>query len=349
MEAVRDVIERRVNLFGVAEPVVQTQKSGNSWRLIVELAGVKDINAAIKLIGETPYLEFREESSDTQATPGDADFLFVPTALTGRYVKRAELRFDSTTSEPLVLLEFNSDGAKIFEELTRKNLGRQLAIFLDGVPISAPVVQQEISGGQAQISGNFTPPEARELVGRLNAGALPVPLVLIAQQSIGSSLGAESFGRSINAALFGFAAVILFMIGWYRLQGLMAVAALLFYAAVVLAIFKLIPVTLTVAGITGFILSVGMAVDANILVFERMKEEKRAGRTPGEALAIGFRRAWSSIRDSNVSSLITAAILYWVGTSVVQGFALTLGLGILVSMFSAMVVTKVFLTAVRNT
>lgn len=358
MEAVRDVIERRVNLFGVAEPVIQVEKSGSEWRLIVELAGIKDVGAAIKLIGETPYLEFREERSEEEREEILAaqkkeerlfeDPYFISTSLTGRHIAKAAVDFDQTSFQPHVNLELTSEGAQIFGELTKRNVGKRIAIYLDGLPISAPVVQEEITDGRAVISGNFTPAVAKELVGRLNAGALPVPITLIAQQTVGASLGEESLDRSIRAGLIGFLAVALFMILWYRLPGVLSVLALCFYIAILLAIFKLIPVTLTVAGIAGFILSVGMAVDANVLIFERLKEELRYGKSFEEAIREGFGRAWTSIRDSNVSSLITSAILYWFGTSVVQGFALTLSIGILVSMFSAILVTRTLLIAVMT-
>lgn len=354
MEAVRDVIERRVNLFGVAEPVVQAERgssaAGGEWRLIVDLAGIKDINAAIRLIGETPFLEFREERAEEErkAMRENEDPFFKPTSLTGRFVKKATLDFDQTTFQPLINLELTEEGGKIFAELTKKNIDKRLAIYLDGAPISAPVVREEITGGKAQISGNFTPQSAKELVGRLNAGALPVPISLIAQQSVGATLGEESLARSIQAGIIGFVAVAFFMILWYRLPGFLSVLALLFYASIVLAIFKLIPVTLTVAGITGFILSIGMAVDANILIFERLKEELQQGRGMAESIQEGFGRAWTSIRDSNVSSLITAVILYGMGTGAVRGFALTLAIGILVSMFSAISVTRTLLFAVMT-
>lgn len=359
MDAVRDVIERRVNLFGVAEPVVQVEKSGGDWRLIVELAGVRDINSAIKLIGETPYLEFREVRPDgerdaiLEAQKNSERLLedpyFIPTPLTGRHVRRAEVIFDPTTFQPQISLELNDDGASMFAEITKRNIDKQLAIYLDGAPISAPVVREEITGGKAQITGNFTPQDAKDLVGRLNAGALPVPIQLIAQQSVGASLGDESLARSVNAGILGFAAVALFMVFWYRLPGLLAVLALLLYASITLAAFKLIPVTLTVAGIAGFILSVGMAVDANVLIFERLKEELKSGKSFNLAVSEGFSRAWTSIRDSNVSSLITAFILYWFGSSLIRGFALTLIIGILISMFSAITLTRTFLKVFEGT
>src|SRR3990167_2394764 len=358
MDAVRDVIERRVDLFGVAEPVVQVEKSGEDWRLIVELAGIRDINSAIRLIGETPYLEFREARPEEErdkileAQKNKErlveDPYFIPTELTGRHVKRTEVRFDQTVFQPQISLELTDEGAIIFEELTKKNVGKQLAIYLDGSPISAPTVQEAISGGKAQITGNFTPESAKELVGRLNAGALPVPITLIVQQSVEASLGQESLNRSLRAALIGFAAVAIFMIFWYRLLGVLAVLALLLYTVLVLAIFKAIPVTVTVAGIAGFVLSVGMAVDANVLIFERLKEELRSGKMLQDAVLEGFGRAWTSIRDSNVSSIITSLILYWLGTSVVKGFALTLIIGILISMFSAISVTRTLLFAAMS-
>lgn len=355
MDGLRDVIERRVNLFGVTEPVVQVESAGDEQRLIVELAGIKDIRQAIDLIGETPLLEFREARSpeetkaiiEAQKQGGRLadDPYFAPAELTGRYLKRAELQFDQTTQSPLIGVEFNADGEALFEKITERNIGRPVGIYLDGALLSAPNVREKISGGKAQITGQFTAPQARELVRRLNAGALPVPISLVNQQSVEASLGAESLGRSLKAALIGFLAVAAFMILWYRLPGVIAVIALLIYVAIVLSLFKLIPVTLTAAGIAGFVLSIGMAVDANILIFERTKEEIRLGKDLRQAVAEGFERAWTSIRDSNVSSLITAAILYWLGTSIVRGFALTLGLGILVSMLSAISISRTFLLA----
>ncbi len=350
MAGLRDVIERRVNIFGVTEPVVQVEKRGDENRLIVELAGVFDINEAIKMIGETPYLEFRTLATELPK-PGEASTTalasFSPTQLTGRYLKKAALDFGETTFEPTVLLEFNDEGSKLFAEITRENVGKPVAIYLDGEPISVPVVREEIKEGRAVISGKFTPEEARTLVRRLNSGALPVPIALISQQSVGASLGGEALAKIIGAGIYGTILVAIFLLLFYRLPGLAAVLALSIYISIVLAVFKLIPVTLTAAGIAGFILSIGMAVDANILIFERTREELRAGKTLATAVEEGFSRAWLSIRDSNVSSLITSVILYWLGTSVVQGFALTLGIGILISMFSAIVITRTFLRALE--
>ncbi|MBU1177114.1 protein translocase subunit SecD [Patescibacteria group bacterium] len=365
MQGVRDVVERRVNLFGVSEPVIQVNKVGSHYRLIVELAGVKDAHEVIKMIGETPFLDFREEIEISQEeldkqqsiyekylegielTEEEKAILakepFSPTILTGRYLKGAELQFDQQTYQSQVSLEFDSEGAKIFEDLTRRNIGKRIAIYLDGSVISAPNVQEAISGGKAQITGNFTLDEAKELVQRLNAGALPVPIDLINQQTIGASLGSISLDKSLKAGIFGFLAILLFIIFYYRLPGLIASLALVIYVILVLAIFKLISVTLTLAGIAGFILSIGMAVDANVLIFERFKEEFKSGKSLGGSIDEGFDRAWPAIRDGNISTMITCIILFIFATGLVKGFALTLGIGVLVSMFSAIIITKTFL------
>ncbi|RJQ32970.1 protein translocase subunit SecD [Candidatus Parcubacteria bacterium] len=355
MGGLRDVIERRVNFFGVAEPIVQVEKGSvladgkREQRLIVELPGVSNVNEAIKMIGETPFLEFRTENPDadklTEEEKKDASKLFLASDLTGRYLKKAILEFDQTTFEPTIALEFNKEGGDMFASLTKDNVGKSIAIFLDGAPISIPVVREEITGGRAQISGQFAPKDAKLLVQRLNSGALPVPVSLMSQQSVGPTLGEKFLAKGIIAGIYGMALVSIFLLVWYRLPGLIAVVALLIYTVIVLALFKLIPVTLTAAGIAGFILSIGMAVDANILIFERMKEELKKGKTLTNAIAEGFSRAWLSIRDSNISSLITAGILFWMGTSMIKGFALTLGIGILVSMFSAITVSRSFLFA----
>jgi len=352
MDGIRDVIERRVNLFGVTEPIVQINKVKDSYRLIIELPGVKDIHQAIDMIGATPYLEFKEERDPVESESilkkqeeGDEESLaidpyFTQTELTGRYLKKSQLEFDQTTGQAYVGLEFDKEGGEIFAELTKNNIGKVIAIYLDGAPISIPRVQEEITGGRAQISGNFTLEEAKQLAQRLNAGALPVPINLISQQSVGASLGQDSLNRSLRAAIVGLIIVVLFMIFYYRVPGILAVIALIVYAILVLAIFKLVPVTLTLAGLAGFVLSVGMAVDANVLIFERMKEERKAGREVGLSIEEGFKRAWPSIRDGNVSTIITAIVLYWFGTSIVKGFALTLLVGVLVSMFTAIILTR---------
>lgn len=355
MSGVRDVIERRVNLFGVSEPIVEVEQSASDFRLNVELAGISDISQAIALIGETPFLEFKEQRDETETQKilsdqkaGNKEYFatdpyFKPTNLSGKYIIGAKVEFDQNTYQPTVSVQFDGDGAKIFEELTTKNVGKPLGIYLDGLPISAPVVREAISGGSAVISGKFNINEAKQLTQRLNAGALPVPIKLISQDSVGASLGRDSLDKSLFAGMLGFITVAAFMILYYRFFGIAAVLALLIYTALVLALFKFIPVTLTLAGVAGFILSIGMAVDANILIFERFKEEVRSGKELGMAIDDGFRRAWPSIRDSNVSTLITTAVLYYFTTSIVKGFALTLGIGVIVSMFSAIFITRSFL------
>ena len=452
----RDVIERRVNIFGVAEPLIQTTKAGEEWKIIVELPGIKNVNEAIQMIGETPILEFKEQMKKElteeekkeierynaeaknraeeileKAIQPQADFSalakeysedpgskeqggdlgwfgrgtmvpefeeavfklkkgeitkelvatqfgyhiikkfderkneegeeeilashilirilseaeitqkqWVYTGLSGKELKTSRLEFDPNTGEPIVALEFNNEGAKLFAEITKRNVGKPVAIFLDGLPISIPIVKEEITGGKAVITGKFTLQEAKELAMRLRAGALPVPIKLVSQQTIGPALGKISIEKSFIAGLIGFLLVILFMIIFYRRLGLIASLALIIYVLIVLAIFKLLPVTLTLAGIAGFIISVGMAVDANVLIFERMKDEKRLGKTGMTVIEEGFRHAWTAIRDSNFTTLIICFILYQFGTGLVRGFGLTLGIGVLTSMFTAIVVTK---------
>lgn len=470
LDGVRDVIERRVNAFGVAEPVVQTNRTANSWRLIVELAGIKDVALAIRQIGETPVLEFlepnetpsrkltpeeersmalankeaktkageivrqtlakgadfgeiakqfsedtgsaraggelgwirlgqtvkefeqalftelkvgditpkpvqtqfgyhviqKEEERDTEEdgalvhevrarhilvrTKIEADYAppepWKGTGLTGKQLKRANVLFDPNSNAPLVELRFNDEGAKLFEQLTERNIGKPIAIFLDGSPISVPTVQSKITGGTAVITGSRTVEEAQILAKRLNAGALPVPISLISEQTVGATLGQDSVRASLIAGLVGFVLVAAFMILYYRLPGLISVFSLGVYVVLVLTLFKLIPVTLTLAGIAGFILSLGMAVDANVLIFERFREELKAGKPAGQALDEGFRRAWTSIRDGNLTTLIAAAVLFWFSSSVIKGFALTLAVGVLMSMFSAIYISRTFLRVV---
>ena len=353
MSGLRDVIERRINTFGVREPVVRVEERGEHKRLIVDLPGVKNVKEAIDMIGKTPYLEFREERSEEETKKIleeqkkgkdiGVDPYYKKTNLTGKYLKRANISFNQTTFEPEVLLEFNSKGADVFKEITTRDVGKKIAIYIDNILISAPVVREPISGGKAQITGKFTLKEAKELVRNLNAGALPVPIKLISQTTVGPTLGKVSLSKSLKAGFYGFLAVIIFMVAFYRFSGLIASVSLIIYALIVLSLFKLIPVTLTLAGIGGAILSVGMAVDANVLIFERQKEEMRDGETFLRAIEIGFQRAWPSIRDSNFTTLIVALIMFFFGTSFIKGFALTLGTGIVVSMFSAIFITKNFM------
>ncbi len=373
MQGLKDVIERRVNLFGVSEPVVAVQKTGESYRLVVDLPGIKDVEKAIEMIGKTPFLEFKQERPQTETdsilamqqriegkTPeeyqqipnwqlGLEDPYFTSTPLTGQYLKKAEVGFSQTGFEPEVLLEFNDDGAKIFKDITAANVGKRIAIYIDNKLISAPKVNEEIPDGKARITGDFTQKEAQELVRNLNAGALPVPIKLVSQTTIEPTLGSVSLAKSLTAGFYGFLAVAVFMLLIYRFPGFIAAVALIIYGCVVLSLFKLIPVTLTLAGIGGAILSVGMAVDANVLIFARIKEERKAGENFARALEIGFSRAWPSIRDSNVTTLLVAVIMFGFGTSFVKGFALTLSLGVLLSMFSAIFITKNFLKVFSGT
>ncbi len=359
MESLRDVIERRVNLFGVSEPLVQVERSGvlgagGSNRLIVELPGVTDVGEAVAMIGKTPSLEFKLQNEEIAKLPPEAQASVTPamlfsvsTGLTGRMVKRAQLTFDPQTSEPQVLLNFSDEGAALFAKVTGENAGKPLAIFLDGDLKSAPNINEKIEGGQAVISGRFTAEEARTLVRDLNFGALPLPVSLLSTQSIGPTLGDEATRAGVKAGIMAFAIVSLFLVLWYRLPGVVASVALFAYVIFNLALFKFIPVTLTAAGIAGFVLSLGMAVDANILIFERMKEERKKGASLGDAVSHGFSRAWLSIRDSNLSSIITAVILYYFASSnVIRGFAFVFLIGVLVSMFTALTMSRTLLRAI---
>ncbi len=357
LESAKDVIEKRVNLYGVSEAVVQTSKIGEQRRILVDLPGLKDSTTAANLVGKTAELDFREmvSSPSAEATESAQALLavFKPTGLTGADLKRAQVTYGQArqaASEPQVSLEFTPEGARKFAEITKRNVGKPLGMFLDGQPISwpPPTVSQEILGGNAVITGQFSLEEAKNLAIQLNAGALPVPIRILEQRSIGPTLGQESVNKSIIAGLIGLTIVVIYMAIYYGVLGLIADGALIIYTILVLAIFKtglfiLPPITLTLAGIAGFILSIGMAVDANILIFERMKEEIRWGKSKSLSLELGFKRAWSSIWASNIASLMTAAILYSMGQSVVKGFAVTLTIGVLVSMFTAIVVTRTFL------
>ncbi len=481
VNGVRDVIEERINAFGVGEPIIQTVRSGEDFRLNIELPGITDVGEAVKRIGETPLLEFKTEAEPVVYTeeqvaeiqkrnaankqtaenilkqarlgadfetlarqysedPGSKDsggalpeaeegsyvepfnevvfekatvgevypelvetdfgyhvirldsrvdppaqdestagtdaatdttvqakkatahhILFkkepeepvatgqnyISTNLTGKQLDNASVVFDPTTGLPTVSLNFDPEGSELFAKITKENIDKTIAIYLDGQIISAPTVNQEISTGEAVISGDFGLEEAKELAQRLNAGALPVPITLISQQQVGPTLGQESIERSLFAGLVGLAALSIFMIVYYRLPGLLAVIALCVYSLFVMVIFKLMPVTLTLAGIAGFVLSIGMAVDANVLIFERMKEELKRGKNVKHAIDDGFSRAWLSIRDSNASSLITCLILYWFGSSIIRGFAVTLAVGIIVSIFTAVNVSRILLLMTR--
>ncbi|MEK7517178.1 MAG: protein translocase subunit SecD [Patescibacteria group bacterium] len=369
LDGAKIVIERRINLFGVSEPVIQTASGNNDYRIIVELPGV-NISRAREIIGTTAELSFWEKgasgsavkistSQDIQAIAATQSAYPISvvmelgtypnkTSLGGQDLKETSVGFDSNTGKPQVQLTFTASGAKKFSDITKRNVGKIVAIVLDDIVIEAPKVNQAILDGNAVISGNFTSDSAKALSTQLNAGALPLPLIPLQQHAVDATLGNASLLKSLMAGILGIVIIIIFMIVLYGRLGVIASVALVLYTLFVLAIFKLSSltpygITLTLSGIAGFILSIGMAVDANILIFERVKEEKRQGRSNLDSLNLGFLRAWSSIRDSNVASLITSLVLYQFGTGAVRGFALTLAIGVLVSMFSAIVVTKTFL------
>lgn len=382
MNSLRNVIEGRVNKFGVSEPRVQREKSGvfsdkeTRERLIIELPGMTDIKKAKEAIGKTPVLEFkllkkdkeitnfREEmerlveqndvstSTNENATSTEDIYakFFDSTKLTGRFLETSTVRLSQGTgvSGPRVVLKFNNEGKDLFSKITRENTGEILAIFLDDAPISMPRIEEEIPGGEAVISGNFTPEEARDLSRNLNFGALPVPIELISTQTTGPELGEEAVSAGVIAALWGLALVGLFMIFWYRVPGIAVVVSLSVYIISMLAIFKLIPVTLTTGAIAGFILSIGMAVDANILIFERLKEEIRKGEPLRDSIYAGFKWAWPSIRDGKLSTVIIAIILFWLGRSFVEGFAFTLAIGVTLSALTAITVTRFFLLSISS-
>ena len=309
------------------------------------VSGAKD-DATSSLISMLNSTSTASKSTSTVAASIDYSKLYSDTGLTGQYLKTASVQFDSNTRQPLVSITFDNTGKEKFADITGKNVGKVLAIFLDGQPISTPVIRDQIKDGSAVISGNFTPDEARTLARDLRYGALPVPINLIGTQTIGASLGENALKASVDAGMWGFLIIAIFLLLWYRLPGLVAIVSLTMYTIFMLAIFKLIPVVLTSAGLAGLILSIGMAVDGNILIFERMREELAKGHSLEDGIREGFARAWLSIRDSNLSSIITAIILYFFATSaLIKGFALVFLIGVLVSMFTAITVSRTLLLA----
>lgn len=346
LESAKNIVEQRINSLGVAEATVQTAKTAGQKMLVVEIPGITDVDQAIELVKKAAHLEFRiiKDNSLLDSTASASPENYISSGLTGKDLKRATANPSNDPQTPgyTVDLEFNSDGAKKLEQITTDHLNQPMAMFLDEKPVSwpPPTIRSAISDGKAQISGNFDSASARDLAIQLNTGALPVPLKIESQTRIGPTIGRDAIEKSIIATIIGLASVAIFMLIYYRILGLFAVSALALYALLVFSAFKLLGVTLTLAGIAGFVLSIGMAVDANILIFERIKEEIKWGKPKHEALFAGFDRAWSSIRDSNVSSLITTAILFEFGTGPIKGFALTLAIGILISMFSAITVTR---------
>ncbi|MBI4066359.1 protein translocase subunit SecD [Candidatus Gottesmanbacteria bacterium] len=353
LESSRQVIDRRVNFFGVAEPIVQTAKSGDSYRVVVELPGVTDVESAVALIGQTASLEFRE-FTDPAAASGAA--LVFPTLtntksvdITGKDLKMAKLDFGSDTGQPQVALEFSGEGATKFASATARLVNKHLVIFLDDLPLTWPRVNTPITDGRAVITGGFTVEGAKSLALQLAAGALPVPVKVVEKRTIGATLGEASVTKSVRAGFIGLAVVAVFMIAQYGRLGILADLALVVYGLLTYALFRLIPVTLTLPGIAGFILSIGMAVDSNILIFERYKEELRRGKPWKIAIEQAFGRAWDSIRDANITTILTAIILYNPGnwqflpsSGMVRGFAFTLFLGVIVGLFTGIVVTRTF-------
>jgi len=353
LESAKLVIEKRVNLFGVSEPIVQTSVAGEDFRIIVELPGLTDVNQVRQLIGTTAQLSFWEQDASASAKTASpsAQPNFVKTNLSGADIKQTSVTFDTNTGKPQVQLQFTAEGREKFAEITTRNVGKPLAIVLDNQLIENPTVNQAILTGDAVITGNFTVDSANQLSTQLNAGALPVPLEILSSSIVEPTLGLSSLQKSLFAGILGFIIIVFFMSVLYRRLGLVASLALVLYTLFNLAIFKLSSVTpygitLTLSGIAGFILSIGMAVDANILIFERMKEELRLGKSSQTAIELGFSRAWTSIRDSNIATLITCFVLYEFGTGIVKGFALVLAIGVLISMFSAIVITRTFLRLV---
>jgi protein-export membrane protein SecD len=372
MNAAMTIVERRVNGLGVTEPLVQLQ--GNN-RIIVELPGINNPDAAVQTLKSTGQLEFVEigpadpkitdgvylRTTNSNKAPDPTTQKNIPdpypnkvfkTIMTGRDLKTAQTGVDQYGA-PVINFTLTDAGAQLFSTYTSQHVGQVLAIVLDNVVLSAPNIQTAITDGSGQITGKFTREQADSLSIQMRYGALPMPLEVVDRRTIGATLGADSVRKSVTAGLVGLIAVLIFMIIQYRLPGVFASLALLVFAALSLAVYKLIPVTLTLPGIAGFLLSTGMAVDANILIFERMKEELRWGRSVHAAFLAGFSRAWPSIRDSNLSTLITCLILVMFGRSFgaqsVMGFAVNLALGVLISMFTAVVVTRTFMTFLFET
>ncbi len=350
LNSARDIIEKRVNFFGVAEPLVQTVKAGSNYRISVDLPGIENVNEAIGLIGRTAQLFFREEATNEAkiaTTTPLLELLRKDTGLTGKHIKKASVTFDSQTGKPQVALFFNSEGVTLFSDITTRNVGKPVGIFLDNLIISAPTVQQPITDGNAVITGNFTIDEAKKLAIAINSGALPLPIHLIEQRNIGPTLGAIEVRKSVYAGTVGLLMVLLFMVLFYKKLGIIASMGLVIYGLISFAIFRAIPVVLTLPGVAGFILSIGMAVDSNILIFERIKEELLKGKDSDIAIRLGFGRAIDAIKDANITTLTVAFILFnplnWEFLpqfGMVRGFALTLAIGVATSLFTGVVITR---------
>jgi len=341
MESLKETLSKRLNAFGTSEVSITIEKASifaenndKKRRVVIQIPGISDIEEAKRLIGKIPLLEFKINTPEGYKNTG----------LTGKHLKDANLSRDQL-GNPSVVIRFNPEGTKLFADLTAKNLGKQMGIFIDGEVISAPVLRASITDGVSEISGHFSLKEASDLTRNLKFGALPVPINLVSSNTVSASLGETVLNAGVKAALIGLALVSLFLILFYRVSGLVATLALISYSILTLSVFKFLGFVFTAAGIAGFVISIGMAVDANVLIFERIKEELKAGKKMKEAILAGFERAWLSIRDGNMSSIITAIILFYMTTSLVQGFSLTFGFGVLISMFTAIVLTRTFLLA----
>lgn len=352
IDSAKEIIARRVDLYGVAEPTIKTVVSQDTYRILVALPGVSNPEEALSLIGQTASLDFRElpVASDS-ATYAD----FKLTGLTGKDLQKSSVGFSTQDGQPEINLQFTEEGGKKFAEITGRNVNKPLAIFLDDIPLTTPTVQQQISDGRAVINGQYTVEEAKNMVITLNAGALPVPIEIIRQQNIAPTLGADSVASSIRAGAVGLGLVALFMILNYGWLGFIADIGLVIYGLLTLAVYKLVPITVTLPGLAGFILSIGMAVDSNILVFERMKEERRKGNDWLGSMELGFGKAWDAIKDANIATLITTFVLFnpfdWNflnSSGMVRGFALTLFLGIAISLFTGIFVTRNLLRALTG-
>jgi len=358
-----ETIRNRVDQFGVAEPTIQAQ---GERRILIQLPGIKDADRAIKLIGKTARLDFkmvdesisaetalngsipdgdqilykREENLETGEVTKTPFLVKKRTVLTGETLSGADVRYDTEFNEPYVAITFNSIGAMIFQEVTRENVKKRLAIVLDDNVYSAPVIQEEIAGGRAQITGQFTTEEARDLAIILRAGALPAPVIILENRTVGPSLGKDSIEQGVKSMLLGFALVMMFIIIYYKLSGIVAVMALLLNLVLMLGALAYFGAALTLPGIAGMLLTVGMAIDANVLIFERIREETRVGKTVRAAIDAGFAKAFSTIVDANLTTFIASVVLFQFGTGPVKGFAITLCIGIAASMFNAVFVSR---------
>ncbi|MEA2056372.1 MAG: protein translocase subunit SecD [Patescibacteria group bacterium] len=350
LTSAKEIISKRVDMYGINEPRIHSAKQGDQYRLIIELPGISDQKQALQLVGQTAKLEFKLQSSDLveQATLSAAILNnFISTGLTGQHLNKASLQFDQQTGTPVVALEFNQEGRDKFATITKENQGEVLAIFIDDFPIAMPVINTPILDGRAIMTGDFTVEKAENLAIQLNAGALPIPIEVLEQRAIGASLGEMSVAQSVRAGLIGLGLVAIFMILYYGLQGVVASIVLAIYAILTIALYKVLGVTLTLPGIAGLLLSIGMAVDSNILIFERIKEELRVDKPFAKAVELGFGKAWDSIKDANLATIMTALVLInpldfsFLNTSgLVRGFGITLLIGVGIGLFTGVVISR---------